>query len=163
MARKHDARGRSTHDTQHYRLHGWVARTAAWRVLDGTEKAIYVDLALRYRGNNNGSIAYSVREGATCAHVGKSKAAKSLLRLQEVGFLAISAPSSFGWKKGTSIRWRLTEYQCDVSKLPATKEFARWFDGKSYLQENVQNAVRVQVHPVPPGGQFAPQHAAKNH
>lgn len=160
MPRKHDAKGRSTHDTQHYRLHGWIARTAAWRALDGNEKAIYVDMALRYRGTNNGQIAYSVREGAACARVGKTKGAKCLRRLQELGFIAISEPAAFSWKKGVSVRWRLTEFRCDLTGNLPSKEFARWREDKPIAKENVQNAVRVQVHPVPTGGHFTPSAVA---
>jgi hypothetical protein len=122
-------------ETPHYRLHRWLAETAAWKELNGSEKAIYADIGLRYRGpqSNNGKIPYSIREGATCARIGKTTAAKCLLRLQEFGFIFAVTRGDIDWKAGRSSEWRLTEFPCDVSGELATKEFARWRPGDSFL------------------------------
>jgi hypothetical protein len=144
-------------DTPHYRLHRWLAETLAWKELDGCEKAVYVDLALRYRGlgSNNGKISYSIREAAACARVGKTKAAKCLLRLQELGFLVATAIGTFnGINNGRASRWRLTQFACDTTGALASKEFARWRPGDNFHPVKKQSAVRVQVHSVPPSGQW---------
>lgn len=125
----------ATKDTPHYRLHRWVAETDAWKELIGNEKAIYADIAMRYRGpgSNNGKISYSVREAAACARIGKTTAAKCMLRLQELGFIVAIRRGDFNWKAGMASEWRLTEFHCDVSGTLATKEFARWRVGASFL------------------------------
>lgn len=162
MTRKHDARGRSRYDdSPHYRLHLWLTKTAAWKALTGAEKAVYCDLALRYQGpgKNNGRIPYSVREAALCARIGKSTAARHLLRLQELGFIVAAENSSFDWKAQRATKWRLTEFACDVTGALASKEFARWTPGRSYVQEKVQNTVPSQVHIVPVAGRLTQKSA----
>ena len=146
--------GKAKSDTPHYRHYRWLAETEAWKELDGDEKAIYADLALRYRGvgSNNGKISYSIREAAACARCGKTKAAKCMIQLQEIGFLVAEQSGSFDWKTGRATRWRLTQFPSDITSTIASKEFARWRPGDKFLSTQNQNAVRAQVHTVPPRG-----------
>lgn len=153
------ARSAVRRDTPHYRLHRWLAQTDAWKELTGSEKAIYADIGLRYRGpnSNNGKIPYSIREAAACARIGKTSAAKCMLRLQELGFIVAVTRGDFDWKAGLCTEWRLTEFGCDLSGDLPTKDFARWSPGATFLrpqprQEKIQKPVRPQVRGVPPGG-----------
>jgi hypothetical protein len=163
--KKHDPRGRSTYDTPHYRLHRWLSQTDAWKALNGNEKAIYCDIGTRYLGpgKNNGAIPYSVREAATCARVGKSTAAKCLLRLQELGFIVAAQNGAFDWKAKKCTEWRMTEFACDATGDLPTKEFARWRSGDSFLIAKKQNTVRPQVQGVPEAGQAVPEAGHMSH
>jgi hypothetical protein len=122
------ARGRRGKETvaRHVRLYKWLMDTDAWKHLSPVARALYVELASRYMGSNNGRIPYSVREGAEGLRIGKSTAAQGLRELQQKGFVVARQVGAFSWKQRHSTEWRLTEFPCDVTKELASKEFARW-------------------------------------
>jgi len=103
-----------------------MLRTAAWRSLDPTARALYVEMASRYRGpeSNNGRIRYSVRQAASALHIGKTTAARAFLQLQDRGFIVQTQKGAFSRKVRHSTLWRLTEFGCDGEL--ATKEYSRW-------------------------------------
>jgi hypothetical protein len=78
-----DRTGRSKKSARHVRLHHWMMQTAAWKSLSGNERAIYVEMAARYNGSNNGRIHFSTREAARAVHVSKATAARALAVLVE--------------------------------------------------------------------------------
>jgi hypothetical protein len=100
--------------------------TAAWKSLSGNQRAIYVEMAARYNGRNNGRISYIVREAAESLHIGKSTAARDLAVLRERGFIIPRIKGAFSLKVRHATEWRLTEFSSDVIPAMATKEFARW-------------------------------------
>ena len=51
-------------DSRHIRLYHWVLASPAWRELSVVGRALYLELADRYFGNNNGRIVFSVRQAA---------------------------------------------------------------------------------------------------
>ena len=59
---------------RHVRLMEYMLASAAWQSLDTVARALYVEMARRYRGpnSNNGKIPYSVREAAVALHVSRS-------------------------------------------------------------------------------------------
>ena len=60
------------------------------RRLSTEARALYVQLAMRYIGVNNGRISYSVREGADgVLHVGKSTTNRALADLVDRGFIVV--------------------------------------------------------------------------
>jgi DNA-binding transcriptional regulator YhcF (GntR family) len=128
MGRSADNTGRSSKDARHVRLHHWVMQTPAWKSLSGEQRAIYIEIAARYRGtgSNNGSIPYSVREAADSLHIGKSTAARHFEVLQDRGFIIAVRRGGFSYKQRHATEWRLTEFPCDVTHELPSKEFARW-------------------------------------
>lgn len=127
MSRRHNKTGRST-TSRYVRLEHFLLETAAWKDCDPHERATYVELAKRYRGpgSNNGPIALSIREVADSLHSGKTKAANALAGLIRRGLIVVTTKGHFDWKTGPATEYRLTEYPCDVTGQPATKEFVRW-------------------------------------
>ncbi|MBR0719390.1 hypothetical protein [Bradyrhizobium liaoningense] len=107
------------------RLTHRMMQTAAWRSLKGNDRAIYVELVMRYRGNNNGSIPLSVREAARSILVSKATAARSLIRLQDRGFIVTTAKGRFAPQRHAT-EWRLTEFRCDLTGQPASRDFENW-------------------------------------
>jgi DNA-binding transcriptional regulator YhcF (GntR family) len=103
-------------------------QTEAWRSMDATARAIYIEIAARYAGpgSNNGRIPYSVREAAVSLRIGKSTAGRALKRLQERGFIVPMTKGAFSLKLKHATEWRLTEFPCDITHALPTKEFARW-------------------------------------
>jgi hypothetical protein len=137
--------GRSTKAPRHVRLYHWLMATTAWRSLRGNQRAIYVDIAARYNGSNNGLIPYSVREAADSLRIGKSTAANDLRVLQERGFIVPVTKSAFSYKLRRATEWRLTEFPCDVTHAAPTKDFAGWASG-------IQNTVSLMGPTVPVAG-----------
>jgi hypothetical protein len=137
-----DRTGRSKKEARHVRLYHWMMQTAAWKSLTGNQRAIYVEIAARYDGSNNGRIPYSVREAAEAVHISKATAARNLIVLQERGFIAAMMKGAFNVKHRVATEWLLTEFNCDVTGALPWKEFARW-------SPEMQNTVSPQTATVP--------------
>jgi len=125
------SRKRAHGSPRYVRLDEHLLRSAAWQSLDGNCRALYVEMARRYRGpnSNNGRIPYSVREAAANLRVGKSTADRCFDRLQETGFIKIGKRSGFSMKGRVATEWLLTEFPDDATAsghVPPTKDFMRW-------------------------------------
>lgn len=151
MSRKVNQSGRNR-EGRHVRLYHYVLDSPAWRMLTAAERAIYVDLAKRYDGRNNGRIVYSIREAASELSIGKTKAAEALLRLQQLGFVEITRKGFFHGAAKVASEFRLTEHCCDVTGSPATKDFARVSLEKFSPVRSQVRTVRSQVQDSPPTG-----------
>ena len=128
-SRRVDATGRSIGPTRFLKLDHWVLRTPAWRSLPPASRALYVEIAQRYNGSNNGQISMSVREAARLIHVAKDTATQSFHELELKGFIKRHVCGSFNWKLKQATTWILTEHA--FGDQLATKEFARWPPEKS--------------------------------
>lgn len=123
---------------RYVRLPEWMLASAAWQSLDGNCRALYIELARRYRGpnSNNGKIPYSVREAASALAIGRSTAQRCFWKLLEVGLVRIGKPSGFNMKGRVSTEWLLTEFPDDtkgsLGAAIATKDFMSWEPGKSF-------------------------------
>jgi hypothetical protein len=129
LGRGHNAKGRSRRKERFVKLMHWMLSGAAWCALTPAARALYVELAQRYNGFNNGEIAMSVREAAWLLHIAKDTASKTFHELEEKGFIKRNVCGSFNWKLKHATTWILTEF--DLGDVPATKEFARWQPGKA--------------------------------
>ena len=107
------------------RLTYGMMQSQAWRSLDGNARAIYVELAMLYNGNNNGRIGLSVRQAAEAIGASKDTAARAMNRLQDRGFIVAVTKGSFVGKRHAT-RWRFTEFKCDVTGQPASRDFETW-------------------------------------
>jgi hypothetical protein len=123
-----DRTGRSKKAARHVRLYYWMVQTVAWKSLNGNQRALYVEMAARYNGSNNGRIHFSAREAGAAVHVSKATAARDLTVLQERGFIFAMTRGAFSvkYKQRQATEWRLTEFNCDVSGALPSKEFAHW-------------------------------------
>ena len=72
--------------------------------------AIYIDLAIRYNGVNNGEISYSVREGKTRLGFNPNTVSKYLKALERYGFIITTQKGSFDLKKRHASTYELTDY-----------------------------------------------------
>ena len=111
---------------RHVRLHHWMMDTAAWQSLDGVAQALYVQIARRYNGTNNGRIAFGCRDGEHALNMGRHGTSDALADLQHRGFIVATRKGSFSQKTRHSTEWRLTEFRCDVTGTPATNDFVHW-------------------------------------
>jgi sulfite reductase beta subunit-like hemoprotein len=112
---------------RYVRLTYGMMQSQAWRSLDGNARAIYVELAMLYfgAGTNNGRIGFSVRQAAQTIHVSKDTAARAMSHLQERGFIVATTKGRFVRKRHAT-RWRLTEFECDLTGQPASRDFKTW-------------------------------------
>jgi len=108
-------------------LRHWLLESPAWKTLPAPAQSLYIQVAKRYNGSNNGRISYSVREGAVALNASKDTAARHLKILVERGFLICTKRGAFSLKTTKEAsEWRLTEYDCDAPPAHATKEFMHW-------------------------------------
>ena len=119
-----DKKGRRIGPARFLKLDHWLLKTAAWRSLGTACRALYVVLAQRYNGSNNGEISMSVREAARLLHIAKDTATKAFHELEEKGFIKRAVCGSFNWKLRHATTWILTTH--DLGDAFATKDFARW-------------------------------------
>jgi hypothetical protein len=134
---------RKSNDPRHVRLYYFMLNSAAWKDLNAVERAIYVDIAQRYNGQNNGRIGYSVRTAAKALKIGNGTAGRALRSLQEHGFIVVEDPGGFHCKVRHASEYRLTIYDSDIATNYAeklcTKEFMRWPE----IQNSVSPARRT--------------------
>jgi DNA-binding transcriptional MocR family regulator len=127
-----DARSRG----RYVSLTEYMLASPAWHALDGNSRALYVELARRYRGpnSNNGKIPYSVREAALALNIGRSTAQRCFQRLTALGFIKIGKRSGFSMKGRVSTEWLLTEFPDDTQAAftEATKDFMKWKPENSF-------------------------------
>ncbi len=122
--RRHNAKGRSTTGPRFVKLEHWMLKTPAWQSLPTAPRALYVELAQRYNGYNNGEISMSVREAARLLHIANDTATKAFRELEAKGFIRRNVCGSFNWKIRHATTWILTEHA--FADQLATKEFATW-------------------------------------
>jgi hypothetical protein len=130
MSRSRKGNKREKSHGRYVQLREWLLACPAWQSLDGNCRALYIEIARRYRGpnSNNGKIPFSVREAATMLHVGTNTAARCLDVLQERGFTKIAKDGGFNVKGRIAREWLLTEFPDDTSGITneASKDFMRW-------------------------------------
>jgi len=93
--------------------------SSAWQSLPSAAVDLYVKIARKYNGRNNGRIRYSVRDGAEALRASKGTASRELKRLQDSGLIRRVSRGSFNRKTGETIvsEWELTEYRVAPVKL----------------------------------------------
>ena len=102
-----------------------MMQTKAWQSLDSNARATYVELAMLYSGGNNGRIGFSARQAAQAIHVSKNTAARAMIALQDRGFVVATTKGRFDRQRHAT-RWRLTEFRCDRTDQPASRDFDAW-------------------------------------
>jgi hypothetical protein len=111
---------------RHVRLYHWMMRSPAWKGLPGLSRALYVELAKHYNGSNNGKIGYSARQAAEDLNITPGTASRHFRILTKRGFIEPMKKGAFSLKERHATEWRMTEFLCDVTGKPPTKDFMRW-------------------------------------
>jgi hypothetical protein len=104
----------------------YMLKTPAWLALSATARAAYLQIAMRYDGANNGNIAISVRTLAAELVCGRSTAARTIVELDDAGFIEPTFIGTFSLKKRRASEYRLTCFRCDQSGRLATRRFMEW-------------------------------------
>jgi hypothetical protein len=83
---------------RHIQLNHSVLRLEVWKTMDAYAKALLIEVQLRYNGENNGEISYSVREAQEAGVMSKNTAARAFKELCRRGFLRPGRRSNFNLK-----------------------------------------------------------------
>lgn len=126
MTARTNKKGRSKGTGRFLQLHHWMMGSAAWRSLKPQDRAVYIEIAMIYDGQNNGRIALGVRDAAERANVNKDTAAACFRRLEERGFIECAQAGGFSYKVRHATEWRLTHLRCDKTGQMPSKAFMKW-------------------------------------
>jgi hypothetical protein len=90
-----------------------------WQSVPPTAQALYVDVARKYNGRNNGHVRYSVSDGAAAFRVHKSTISRRLRLLEESGLIRCASRGSFNRKTKEAFpsEWELTKYRVAPAQL----------------------------------------------
>jgi hypothetical protein len=61
-----------------------LLQSPAWESLSAIERALYIDVASKFNGYNNGQISYSIGDGAKALHVSRRTVRRALKTLQRL-------------------------------------------------------------------------------
>lgn len=124
---KANQRGRSkSHLGRFTALPHAMMKTEAWTTLSAQARAVYVEVASIYNGENNGYLGFSSRTAAERCNISRNTAMKALRTLVERGFIECVTPGGFSRKTPHAPEWRLTLYRCDRSKAVGSRGFQTW-------------------------------------
>jgi hypothetical protein len=129
---------------RHVMLFHHMLDSQAWKSLGVIPRAVYLDMAKRYYGTNNGRIGYSIRCAVDELHIGNATAKRALDVLEDRGFIVATKRGAFSLKQRHATEWRLTAYPCESTNGLSTKDFMRWTPDKNktrYPQRKQTDAV----------------------
>jgi hypothetical protein len=89
-----------------------LLRSPAWESLSVVERALYVDVAGKFKGYNNGRISYSIGDGAKALRISRRTTRRALKLLQKLGLLVRTKHGYFDQKteQVKASEWYLPEY-----------------------------------------------------
>jgi hypothetical protein len=122
--RRVNAKGRSEGVDRFVMLPHYLLKSAAWRSLKPVERGLYVEVAQRFNGSNNGKIGLGQREAGMALHVRPQTAGRAFDRLVETGFLRMTRDSAFNMKNRLAREWAMTDW--DIGDVHAPRDFMRW-------------------------------------
>jgi hypothetical protein len=102
-------------DSHHVRLYDYLLKTSAWLGLSAGARAIYIQIAFRYYGSNNGRIAYSCRDAARECNLARDTAHRAFKELVDAGFIEETLHGGLSRKTRIASEWRLTAHKCDLT------------------------------------------------
>jgi hypothetical protein len=99
------------------RLRHSLLNSTAWQSLPLAPRAVYVEMARRYNGKNNGQIPFSTRDGAEVLPISKDTVGRALKLLEQRNLAVCRSRGSFDRKtrEAKAPEWELPEYNSLVS------------------------------------------------
>ncbi len=117
--------GRSANGPPFVQLFHYMLKGDAWLSLTPQDRAVYVALAAKFNGNNNGYLALSVRVAADQCNINKDTAAACLRRLQERGFIERTQEGK-RTAGAFAAEWRLCTHRCDRTGKAPSRAFQKY-------------------------------------
>ena len=138
--------GRNRGGGQFVRLDHDLIMSPAWEGLSTQARAVLIQVAKRYNGRNNGTLAASVRDLEAECRINKDTAAKALKQLIDAGFLELAQAGAFTFKKRHAGEYRLTWEKCDKTG----QKGSRAWKAKNASQNQLKNFHGLGVRVVGP-------------
>ena len=127
MPKRHNPKGRSTTE-RFVSLPHYMLQSSAWLSLSPVARCVFIELAARYKGGNNGYLALSVRDAGERIGCSKDSAARAVADLTAKGFIEVCSRGHFDRKSPHASEYRLTLYPCNRTGGRASKAFMSWRD-----------------------------------
>ena len=107
-------------------IFNYIFDCVAYRSLSLPARAALSELIRLYNGQNNGSLAMSVRVLAERLNSSKDTAGRALIELEEKGFIETTKVGSFRLKRRYASEYRLTWHRDDQTFALPTRAFREW-------------------------------------
>jgi hypothetical protein len=117
-------RRRTNPNNKFVMLERWFWRCPAWQALPHAARSLYIELEMRFTGQNNGDIELSVRRAMELIGCSYNYTSKMFGQLEDKGFIKARQRGSFSWKARHSTMWILTLHEY-LGREP-TKDFMKW-------------------------------------
>jgi hypothetical protein len=125
LSRK-DKKGRSIGGPPFVQIFKYMLKSPAWRSLKPAARVLFIELASRYNGSNNGFLGLSGRDAAKACKCAQNTALDGFKALEDVGLVTCMTPGGFNRNDRRASEWRINTHRCDVTGKPATKAFMAW-------------------------------------
>jgi hypothetical protein len=119
-----DATGRTIKRDRFLQLPHFLLTSEAWKNLNPIERTLFIEVAQRYNGHNNGEIGLGVRAAGEALHVRPQTVGNAFHVLIEAGFLRVGRDSAFNVKSRLAREWIVTLFP-NGDRL-ATRDFMHW-------------------------------------
>ena len=110
-----------------------MLNSAAWQFLRPNSVQVYIQLAKRFNGHNNGKISMSLNEAAVVIKAGKQTVKAAIDQLVEHGFIKIIKKGYFTGRKATE--YALTEFRFEG--YPPTRDWKSWQSKKKHRRTQI--------------------------
>jgi hypothetical protein len=119
-----DATGRTIKRDRFLQLPHFLLTSEAWKSLSPIERTLFIEVAQRYNGHNNGEIGLGVRAAGEALHVRPQTVGNAFHVLIEAGFLKVGRDSAFNVKSRLAREWIVTLFP-HGDRL-ASRDFMHW-------------------------------------
>jgi hypothetical protein len=127
MPKTHNATGRSLTKGNFGLIPETVMHSPAYRATSLAGRALLLEIAVLYRGSNNGFIGLSARQAAERLCCSKDTAARCFRELQDHGMIEMMRKGNFKAKTAPlASEWRLTWRTCNRSNHLPSHAYQRW-------------------------------------
>lgn len=96
-----------------------LVTSKTWLGLSLAARALYVGIAARYNGRNNGDIPFSRREASAYLKVGPTTAVAAFKELEQVGLIKATSKGWISPKFQKATRWQINEYSDNLQNSEA--------------------------------------------
>ena len=104
----------------------FLFHTEAWLSLSTAARAVFVQLAVRYNGSNNGRLALSARDAAKECRISKNTATKAFKELVAKGFIEVEVLGSYKQHTRHASEYLVTAWRDDIRKVAPKKTYQHW-------------------------------------
>ena len=119
---KANRKGRSQGERQFVPIPYAMARSPAFRSLNGNALKVWIELRSRYNGNNNGELSVSLDEAARLLGMGKTTVQRAFAELERKGFIIKTKQGQWYGRMATT--WRVTD--CASQGHLSSNDWQRW-------------------------------------